>query len=179
MEINIDEIEEENDDDEEVDLDDIPEEDTGYTDEPPQVGIEIKKENTIRNVISNRLDDVKVIGAIPVPVSVSVQKLQSSSQQEDNSKIIFQDIEKKALESWKVLTSYSNKIPILHKWLLIQQEKIKCIKSKEQIKSEHYNLMIANLNKKEKELDNLSKYNNEINSLRNNIIQYVQFCYKK
>jgi hypothetical protein len=171
---------------EEVDLDDIPEEDTGYTEDPPQVGIEIKKENTIRNIISNRLDEntntnVKVIGAIPVPVSVSIQKLQPQSQptlRNDNNETK-KEIENKALESWKILTGYSTKIPNLHKWLLIQQEKIKCIKSKEQFNSEKYNLLMSSLNSKEKELDNATKYNNEINSLRHNISQYIQFNYKK
>jgi hypothetical protein len=177
------EQEEEEEDEEEVDLDDIPEEDTGYTDEPPQVGIEMTKENTIRNVISHNFDNqnnqnVKVIGAIPVPVSVSVQKMPANNTHEEKTNG-FLEIEQKALDSWKILTEYSHKIPILRQWLIIQQEKIKCIKSKEQFNSEKYNLMITTLSNKEKELDNAQKYNNQINSLRSKITQYVQFNYKK
>ena len=127
----------------------------------------------------NTNTNVKVIGAIPVPVSVSIQKLQPQPTLRNDNNETKKEIENKALESWKILTGYSTKIPNLHKWLLIQQEKIKCIKSKEQFNSEKYNLLMSSLNSKEKELDNATKYNNEINSLRHNISQYIQFNYKK
>jgi hypothetical protein len=44
--------------DEDVDLDDIPVEETGYIEDPPQLEERLSKNNTIKNVISRKLDSI-------------------------------------------------------------------------------------------------------------------------
>jgi hypothetical protein len=159
--------ENEEEDDDEVDLDNIPEENTGYSEEPPKVDIEIEKGNTIKNIICNKLDQMnqkEFIGSIPIPVS---KKQQYQEEQ------LLNELEKKAIDSFNILKNHSKTYPILLNWLSIQQEKLKIIKKKDQIKSEQYIFFMNNLNNKEKEIDNKYNFNDDINKLKSNIVNYI------
>ena len=159
--------ENEEEDDDEVDLDNIPEENTGYSEEPPKVDIEIEKGNTIKNIICNKLDQMnqkEFIGSIPIPVA---KKQQYQEEQ------LLNELEKKAIDSFNILKNHSKTYPILLNWLSIQQEKLKIIKKKDQIKPEQYIYFMNNLHNKEKEIDNKYNFNNDINKLKSSIVNYI------
>ena len=176
--------ENEDDDEDEVDLDNIPEENTGYSDEPPSIDIEIEKGNTLKNIICQKLDQMnqkEFIGSIPVPIKKQTTQTQQTSIQQPQLKqqslLMLNELENKAVQSFNILKNYSKNNPILYNWLQIQQEKIKYIKTKEQIKTEQFNIFMNNLNIKEKELDK-HQFNNEINKLKLNIINYITYKIK-
>jgi len=160
-------------DDEEVDLDNIPTEETGYTDPPPQLDEPLDKKNSIKNIISKRLDNIeaeKLVGSIPV-----LQTQQSQQIKEQTT--ILKDLELKALESWKVLDIHAQKFPVLGKWLLIQKEKMKVLKSKEQLKLEQFTQMMTKIKIAEKETEK-SVFTDNINKLRTDILKYIQYRFK-
>jgi hypothetical protein len=167
----------EDDDEDEVDLDNIPEENTGYSNEPPKVDIEIEKGNTIKNIICNKLDQMnqkEFIGSIPIPITKKEQSQpQKNQEQQYQEQQFLNKLEKEALASFNSLKIYSKTFPILLNWLAIQQEKLKIIKQKDQIKPEQYIYFMNNLNNKEKEIDNKYNFNNDINKLRSNIVNYI------
>ncbi len=172
------------DEEDEVDLDNIPEENTGYSDEPPSIDIEIEKGNTLKNIICQKLDQMnqkEFIGSIPVPIKKQTTQTQQTSIQQPQLKqqslLMLNELENKAVQSFNILKNYSKNNPILYNWLQIQQEKIKYIKTKEQIKTEQFNIFMNNLNIKEKELDK-HQFNNEINKLKLNIINYITYKIK-
>ena len=153
----------------EVDLDELPVEETGYTEDPPQLEEKLDKNNTIRNLIYNKLDSLKSepVGAIPVP------KTQLTQEQ-----IVYRlkDLEVKAINSWKALDVLSSKYPVLEKWLLLQKEKIKLLKLKDQMNKDSFNEMYSKLN--QTEYDQKITYPDDVNKLRMDIINYLQFRFK-
>jgi hypothetical protein len=153
----------------EVDLDELPVEETGYTEDPPQLEEKLDKNNTIKNLIYNKLDSLKSepVGAIPVP------KTQLTQEQ-----ILYRlkDLEVKAINSWKSLDVLSSKYPVLGKWLLLQKEKIKLLKLKDQMNKDSFNEMYSKLN--QTEYDQKSTYPDDVNKLRMDIINYLQFRFK-
>jgi hypothetical protein len=156
--------------DEDVDLDDIPVEETGYIEDPPQLEETLSKNNTIKNVISRKLDSIEnenTIGSIPVPKTV----------QHKDPVTILNEYEVKALESWRVLESLTPKYPILSKWLLLQKEKIKLNKLKQQITHQAFIDMNDKINRSEKEFEKI-QYPDEINKLRIDIIKYFTFRFQ-
>ena len=166
----------EDNDDEDIDIDNIPEEETGYDEEPPDMEKEYPIENTIRNVINNKLDiepekqnnkqSQKEKGAIPIlkPVNQSEQI---------NPQNVLKELEVKALESWKKLDTLSSKYIYLSKWLVLQKEKIKLYSSKAQIEHNTFIQMNEKVKKYEKELEN-EQYDNEIVRLKMYIIKYIE-----
>jgi hypothetical protein len=153
----------------EVDLDELPVEETGYTEDPPQLEEKLDKNNTIRNLIYNKLDSLKSepVGAIPVP------KTQLTQEQ-----IVYRlkDLEVKAINSWKSLDVLSSKYPVLEKWLLLQKEKIKLLKLKDQMNKDSFHEMYSKIN--QTEYDQKSTYPDDVNKLRMDIINYLQFRFK-
>ena len=144
-------------------------EETGYTEDPPQLEEKLDKSNTIKNLIYNKLDSLKSepVGAIPVP------KTQLTQEQ-----IIYRlkDLEVKAINSWKSLDVLSSKYPVLEKWLLLQKEKIKMIKLKDQMNKDSFNEMYSKIN--QTEYDQKITYPDDVNKLRMDIINYLQFRFK-
>lgn len=157
---------------EEVDLDNIPTEETGYTEPPPQLDEPLDKKNSIKNIISKRLDTMepeKFVGSIPTP--------QPQSQPIKDQTTILKDLELKALDSWKVLDTHSQKYPVLGKWLVIQKEKMKLLKSKEQMKPEQFTQMVNKIKLSEKEIEKIV-FPDNINKIRMDILKYIQYRFK-
>ena len=155
---------------EEVDLDNIPTEETGYTEPPPQLDEPLDKKNSIKNIISKRLDTIepeKFVGSIPTPQSQPIK----------DQITILKDLELKALDSWKVLDTHSQKYPVLGKWLLIQKEKMKLLKSKEQMKAEQFTQIINKIKISEKEIEK-TVFPDNINKIRMDILKYIQYRFK-
>jgi hypothetical protein len=166
--------------DEEVDLDNIPTEETGYTEPPPQLDEPLNKNNSIKNIISKRLDTMeqeKFVGAIPTP-KIQQQQIQQPIKNEIKTPIIIlKELELKALDGWKILDTHSQKYPVLGRWLLIQKEKMKLLKSKEQLKPEQFTQMISKIKIAEKEIENIT-FPDEINKIRTDILKYIQYRFK-
>ena len=159
-------------DEEEVDLDNIPTEETGYTEPPPQLDEPLDKKNSIKNIISKRLDTMepeKFVGSIPTP--------QPQPQPIKEQMTILKDLELKALESWKILDTHSQKYPVLGKWLVIQKEKMKLLKSKEQMKPEQFTQMFNKIKISEKEIEK-TVFPDNINKIRIDILKYIQYRFK-
>lgn len=166
----------EDNDDEEVDLDNIPTEETGYTEPPPQLDEPLNKNNSIKNIISKRLDTIeqeKFVGSIPIPKT----QQQPIKEEIKTSTIILKELELKALDGWKVLDTHSPKYPSLGRWLLIQKEKMKILKSKEQLKPEQFIQMISKIKIEEKEIEKTTLPDN-INKIRIDILKYIQYRFK-
>jgi hypothetical protein len=158
-------------DEDEVDLDELPIEETGYTDDPPQIEEKLNKNNTIKNLIYNKLDSLNsenITGSIPVP------KSQLSHEQLTN---ILKDLEIKAINSWKTLDTLSSKYPNLEKWLLLQKDKIKLLKVKAQTEKDAFNEMYSKINQLENEYTKIY-FSEDINKFRSDIINYLQFRFK-
>jgi hypothetical protein len=153
----------------EVDLDELPVEETGYTEDPPQLEEKLDKNNTIKNLIYNKLDSLKSepVGAIPV------LKTQLTQEQIISR---LKDLEVKAINSWKALDVLSSKYPVLEKWLLLQKEKIKLLKLKDQMNNDSFNEMYSKIN--QTEYDQKTTYPDDVNKLRMDIINYLQFRFK-
>lgn len=153
----------------EVDLDELPVEETGYTEDPPQLEEKLDKNNTIRNLIYNKLDSLKSepVGAIPVPKTQLTQEQIISR---------LKDLEVKAINSWKSLDALSSKYPVLGRWLLLQKEKIKLLKLKDQMNKDSFHEMYSKIN--QTEYDQKSTYPDDVNKLRMDIINYLQFRFK-
>jgi hypothetical protein len=156
-------------DEDEVDLDELPVEETGYTEDPPQLEEKLDKNNTIRNLIYNKLDSLKSepVGAIPV------LKTQLTQEQIISR---LKDLEVKAINSWKSLDVLSSKYPVLGRWLLLQKEKIKLLKLKDQMNNDSFNEMYSKIN--QTEYDQKTTYPDDVNKLRMDIINYLQFRFK-
>lgn len=166
--------------DEEVDLDNIPTEETGYSEPPPQLDEPLNKNNSIKNIISKRLDTIeqdKFVGAIPTPKIQLPQQQQPIKNEIKTPIIILKELELKALDGWKILDTHSQKYPVLGRWLLIQKEKMKLLKSKEQLKPEQFTQMISKIKIAEKEIENIT-FPDEINKIRTDILKYIQYRFK-
>jgi hypothetical protein len=182
-------------DEEDVDLDEIPEEETGYTEPPPKIEEEIDQTKTFRTIISQKLDTTEnPIGSIPQtkvippPCSSKIknEKITNQSVKNDSQNIIiegedlkiakFKELEKRALESWNQLKIISTKNPILGQWCKLQNEKMIFLNKKAEYDSETFNLNLNNIkkidNKLEKELEKYS-LNVEINNMRLCVIKYI------
>ena len=162
-------------DDEDIDIDNIPEEETGYDEEPPNMENEYPIENTIRNVITSKLDEDKNTeknkkekGAIP-----ALKPINNNQSEQINPQTILKDLEIKALEAWKKLDLLSSKYIYLNKWLLLQKEKIKLYSSRPQIENNVFIQMNEKIKKYEKEMEN-EQYDNEIIRLKMYIIKYIE-----
>jgi hypothetical protein len=166
---------------EEVDLDDIPMEETGYTEPPPQLDIPIEKNKTLRNVISQKLDEKNNIdvGAIPKPISKINTPIPITPKQPD---IQIQDLERNFLDSYNLLKkTYFQKYPYIERWAAVQIEKIKIFRLKSQIHPTKYNEMYTHTLNVESNL--LQQYKNknipdDVKKLQINIINYVQYRLK-
>ncbi len=168
---------------EEVDLDDIPMEETGYIESPPQLDIPLEKNKTLRNVISQKLDEKNNvnndkdkdkdkdtdIGSIPQTVPKTIKQ---NDQQ-------IQDLEKNFLDSYNLLkTKYFKTHPYTERWMAIQIEKVKIFKLKPQIHPAKFNEMYTNIVTVENNLH--QQYKNQtipddIKKLQINIINYIQY----
>ncbi len=91
---------------------------------------------------------------------------------------MLKELEIKALESWKQLDSIAKKMPILDKWLLLQKEKIKFLKTITQFEPHAFKLIMLNIQNKEKEYERFG-FSNEINILRSYIVKYIDFRFSK
>ena len=160
-------------DEEEVDLDDIPVEETGYIEDPPQLEEPFPKNNSIKNVISRKLDSLEhenLIGSIPVPISKTIVNKDPVT--------ILKEYEIKALDSWRKLDELSPKYPIIGKWLLLQKEKMKLYKLKDQITKQSFIEMNDKLNKSEKSFEKIN-YTDEMIKLKEDIVEYISFRFQK
>jgi hypothetical protein len=172
-EIDNEDIDDEDIDEEEVDLDDIPVEETGYIEDPPQLEEPFPKNNTIKNIISRKLDSLEnenLTGSIPVPISKPIVNKDPVT--------ILKEYEIKAIDSWKKLDELSPKHPIIGKWLLLQKEKIKLYKLKDQIAKQSFIEMNDKLNKSEKSFEKIN-YTDEIIKLKEDIVDYISFRFQK
>jgi hypothetical protein len=177
--------EDEDEDEEEVDLDNIPLEETGYIEPPPQLEEPMEKNKTIRNVISQRLDhneSEKDSGAIPKLQSQSSSHTSSHSSSKQTNNIsqdsnILKELEINAVHAWKILNTYTGKYPILDQWIKMQNEKLKFIKSKSQMTPQYYQEMLNKIKTADSKY-NLSQFTAEINKLRNNILNYLDYRLK-
>ncbi len=154
-------IEEDDDDEEDVDLDEIPEEDTGYTEDPPQIEEDLKKDKTIKNVISQRIDQIdqkQFVGAIP------------------NLKPIVP----KHLEYWNTLEeiAYRHNVESLKKWLLIQKKKIEILKQKSTISQQQLIKLMSEIKNQEDYINKISGINPQINLMKQEILKYIETLYK-
>ena len=70
----------------------------------------------------------------------------------------------------------SSKYPDLSKWLLLQREKIKLFKLKDQINKESFNDMYSKIN--QTEYEQKITYPDDVNKLRLDITNYLQFRFK-
>ncbi len=156
--------------DDEVDLDELPVEETGYTEDPPQLDDKLDKNNTIKNLIYNKLDATKTENTGAIPVTVPVSKL---TQEQIMSQL--KDLEVKAINSWKSLDLLSPKYNDLGRWLLLQKEKIKILKVKNQMDKNAFNTMYSKINQDENDLNNNIFFPDEVNKLRIDIVKYVKF----
>lgn len=157
-------VEEEDIDEEDVDLDEIPEEDTGYTEEPPQIEEDLKKDKTIKNIISQRIDQMdqkQFVGAIPTPTPKPV----------NNSK---------HLEYWKTLEeiAYRHNVESLKKWLNLQNKKLDIYKKKAQINSQDFILIIKEIKNQEDYINKNSGSNLQINMMKQEILKYIETLHK-
>jgi hypothetical protein len=183
-----DEYDEDEDDEDEVDLDEIPEENTGYDEDPPQIEEDLEKNKTIKNIITKNIDKMdyqSFVGAIPTPkpISVNSTQQQSQSQMSGQKETIEQkplNIEEKALQSWNKLfhIAKNNNLKHLNDWLMLQKQKIKLINSREQINPSQFIKMLSDLNTVENSYKKL-QFNKEIDTMRNDIVIYVTYRYKK
>jgi hypothetical protein len=175
------------DEDEEVDLDDIPMEETGYIEPPPQLDIPMEKNKTLRNVISQKLDEKNNIdaGSIPTPVSKTTTTTSTSTHTPITTKqsdIQIKDLERNFLDSYNLLKkTYFQKYPYIERWTAVQIEKIKIFRSKSQIHPTKYNEMYTHSLNVENNL--LQQYKNQtipddVKKLQINIINYVQYRLK-
>jgi len=182
-------------DEEDVDLDEIPEEETGYTEPPPKIEEEIDQTKTFRTIISQKLDatenpvgSIPKTKVIPPPCSskMNTEKLTNQTGKNNSQTIIveaedsqiakFKELEKKALEGLHQLKIISAKIPILGKWCKLQNEKMTFLNKKSEYDSETFNINLNNIkkidNKFEKELEKHS-LNVEINKMRLCVLKYI------
>ncbi len=153
--------EEDDDDEEDVDLDEIPEEDTGYNEDPPQIEEDLKKDKTIKNVISQRIDNIdqkQFLGAIPNP----------------------KPIVPKHLEYWHTLEeiAYRHNVDSLKNWLLIQKKKIEILKQKSTISQQHLIKILSDLKNQEDYINKNSGVNAQINAMKQEILKYIETLYK-
>lgn len=163
--------------DEEVDLDDIPMEETGYKETPPQLDIPMEKNKTIRNIITQKLDDNNIIdkGSIPQlqnqTINININKPQQIEKQ-------LHECEKLGLESFESIKKYFEKYPLLQKWTTIQYEKIKLLKNRNQFDQIKYKEIVSSILTHEKQvLYQIQNYklDDTIKKIQVNIINYVQY----
>jgi len=153
-----------------VNLEDIPLEDTGYEDEPPRIEDNKNKKENFKNLLANKLDNLdnqneKDIGCIPRPNNVSSN---------NNSNYTLNELEEKALTSWKLLDETTKDNPIIAKWLAIQKEKLKIFKAREQFSKDKFETLWTNIKNIEKENDiKKNKYSTNINNSINIISKYI------
>lgn len=148
-------------DEEDVDLDEIPEEDTGYNEEPPQIEEDLKKDKTIKNVISQRIDQIdqkQFVGAIPNP----------------------KPIISKHLECWNTLEeiAYRHNVESIKNWLLIQKKKIEILKQKSGMSQQHLMKLMIELKNQEDYINKISGINPQINVMKQEILKYIETLYK-
>jgi hypothetical protein len=208
-------------DEEDVDLDEIPEEETGYEGQAPKLDKELQEldeKKTFRTVISQKMDSCdNQIGSIPKLTSQSKVILTTYSNNNNNNnnnnkdidktpqlpnennrlgeveaedyddneikknqEIIFKELELKAIDSWNKLKNISTKIPILGKWINLQNDKMKILekKSKSSIDINTFNSLMMSIKTNEKECEKY-EYSDEINFLRSNVLKYIHCKFKK
>jgi hypothetical protein len=151
-------------DEDDVDLDNIAEEDTGYDEAPKKIeelNTQIEKDKTVRQIINQNIDRMDYQSfAIPTPKPVQPT-------------INLNNLESLALSSWSTLAKINNQH--IMNWLQLEKQKIDIFKNREQLNPIDFNKMInAIILQEEKYIPFFNQIPNEIKTLQNNIVNYIK-----